>query len=89
MRNIEDEILRKKLHDCGHFMCTYHKTYLVQNSLEKEKFMLDKIVQQNVLIFAIYLLKYEKKHVGSFDGLLCQKLAKFEAICEKISSSIK
>ena len=44
-------------------MCTYHKTYLVQNSLEKEKFMLDKIVQQNVLIFAIYLLKYEKKHV--------------------------
>ena len=24
MRNIEDEILRKKLHDCGHFMCTYH-----------------------------------------------------------------
>ena len=61
-------------------MCTYHKTYLVQNSLEKEKFMLDKIVQQNVLIFAIYLLKYEKK-TCSFNGLLCQKLAKFEAIC--------
>ena len=69
-------------------MCTYHKTYLVQNSLEKEKFMLDKIVQQNVLIFAIYLLKYEKKHVGSFDGLLCQKLANFEEFVRKFHQAL-
>ena len=49
--------------------------------------MLDKIVQQNVLIFAIYLLKYEKK-TCSFNGLLCQKLAKFEAFVRKFHQAL-